>query len=135
MRTFLFVFIVCCWFFFFFFFQAEDGIRDGRVTGVQTCALPISIETRLPVGMCRNSFGPCAFECGPRTPVIRNCAFGNFSPSMPMNGMLPPSPMYTGGAPKASCEACATACSSQGDSAGAFQPLDAFSSFSSTLQP
>src|SRR5690348_6926951 len=26
---------------YFFFFQAEDGIRDGRVTGVQTCALPI----------------------------------------------------------------------------------------------
>src|SRR5690348_17523022 len=26
-----------------FFFQAEDGIRDGRVTGVQTCALPISL--------------------------------------------------------------------------------------------
>src|SRR6266581_6817432 len=25
----------------FFVFQAEDGIRDGRVTGVQTCALPI----------------------------------------------------------------------------------------------
>src|SRR2546427_5440054 len=29
----------CC--FFFFFFQAEDGIRDLTVTGVQTCALPI----------------------------------------------------------------------------------------------
>src|SRR5438128_7582832 len=28
--------------FFFFFFQAEDGIRDATVTGVQTCALPIS---------------------------------------------------------------------------------------------
>src|SRR5215475_15180216 len=28
-------------FFFFFFFQAEDGIRDFHVTGVQTCALPI----------------------------------------------------------------------------------------------
>src|SRR5438128_6584108 len=28
-------------FFFFFFFQAEDGIRDATVTGVQTCALPI----------------------------------------------------------------------------------------------
>src|SRR5947208_6220876 len=28
-------------FFFFFFFQAEDGIRDDLVTGVQTCALPI----------------------------------------------------------------------------------------------
>src|SRR6266540_4542828 len=28
--------------FFFFFFQADDGIRDRDVTGVQTCALPIS---------------------------------------------------------------------------------------------
>src|SRR5690625_7401860 len=27
----------------FFFFQAEDGIRGGHVTGVQTCALPISL--------------------------------------------------------------------------------------------
>src|SRR6516164_6617675 len=32
-----------------FFFQAEDGIRDGTVTGVQTCALPIS--TRLMAGL------------------------------------------------------------------------------------
>src|SRR5438876_4295478 len=31
----------------FFFFQAEDGIRDGRVTGVQTCALPICESERL----------------------------------------------------------------------------------------
>src|SRR5438105_1001907 len=30
--------------FFFFFFQAEDGIRDPLVTGVQTCALPISVS-------------------------------------------------------------------------------------------
>src|SRR5258706_11011129 len=29
--------------YFFFFFQAEDGIRDWSVTGVQTCALPISL--------------------------------------------------------------------------------------------
>src|SRR5256885_9674215 len=29
----------------FFFFQAEDGIRDYKVTGVQTCALPISMLT------------------------------------------------------------------------------------------
>src|SRR2546425_13354398 len=28
----------------FFFFQAEDGIRDKLVTGVQTCALPISVH-------------------------------------------------------------------------------------------
>src|SRR5205809_3747835 len=33
---------LCSIFFFFFFFQAEDGIRDVAVTGVQTCALPIS---------------------------------------------------------------------------------------------
>src|SRR5690606_40499761 len=34
-------------FFFFFFFQAEDGIRDFHVTGVQTCALPISANARI----------------------------------------------------------------------------------------
>src|SRR6266487_6577886 len=32
-----------CYSVFYFFFQAEDGIRDGRVTGVQTCALPIFV--------------------------------------------------------------------------------------------
>src|SRR3712207_8707640 len=32
-------------FFFLFFFQAEDGIRDIGVTGVQTCALPIFMAT------------------------------------------------------------------------------------------
>src|SRR6266513_5497513 len=31
--------------FLLFFFQAEDGIRDRNVTGVQTCALPISLRT------------------------------------------------------------------------------------------
>src|SRR2546422_8565887 len=31
----------------FFFFQAEDGIRDVAVTGVQTCALPISLDEHL----------------------------------------------------------------------------------------
>src|SRR5690554_4678742 len=38
----LFVFYIIYVLFFFFFFQAEDGIRDADVTGVQTCALPIS---------------------------------------------------------------------------------------------
>src|SRR5947209_13208677 len=33
---------------FFFFFQAEDGIRDIGVTGVQTCALPIYLPARAP---------------------------------------------------------------------------------------
>src|SRR5437773_265177 len=36
--VFSFILFIC---FFFFFFQAEDGIRDRDVTGVQTCALPI----------------------------------------------------------------------------------------------
>src|SRR5207253_3454264 len=35
-------FYVCLHFFCLFFFQAGDGIRYGHVTGVQTCALPIS---------------------------------------------------------------------------------------------
>src|SRR5256885_10679268 len=34
----------------FFFFQAEDGIRDYKVTGVQTCALPISTPPTERVG-------------------------------------------------------------------------------------
>src|SRR5205085_6793693 len=39
--VFCFIFFLYIIFFFFFFFQAEDGIRDLTVTGVQTCALPI----------------------------------------------------------------------------------------------
>src|SRR5256885_9819266 len=35
---------------FFFFFQAEDGIRDYKVTGVQTCALPICVAPLRPGG-------------------------------------------------------------------------------------
>src|SRR5256885_6970051 len=34
----------------FFFFQAEDGIRDYKVTGVQTCALPICADELEPMG-------------------------------------------------------------------------------------
>src|SRR3712207_3456214 len=42
----IFIFLLFFSFFFFFFFQAEDGIRDIGVTGVQTCALPIfSVNT------------------------------------------------------------------------------------------
>src|SRR5207244_9766772 len=49
-------------FVFFFFFQAEDGIRDDLVTGVQTCALPISY-------LCTRS---SAF----RVVVGKHCPFG-----------------------------------------------------------
>src|SRR5437764_12262124 len=41
--------------FIFFFFQAEDGIRDTSVTGVQTCALPIFCRARSRSGRCRFS--------------------------------------------------------------------------------
>src|SRR6185436_7452427 len=44
---FLLIFLLFFFFFFFFFFQAEDGIRDDLVTGVQTCALPISLISAL----------------------------------------------------------------------------------------
>jgi len=44
------IIILLFFFCFFFFFQAEDGIRDIGVTGVQTCALPIcQVELRVEV--------------------------------------------------------------------------------------
>src|SRR5437762_7675250 len=46
MIVFIFFFYCCCVFLYFFFFQAEDGIRDTSVTGVQTCALPICNDLR-----------------------------------------------------------------------------------------
>src|SRR6266481_8737864 len=50
--------------YFFFFFQAEDGIRDGTVTGVQTCALPISLwEFREGASSCRPTSG-CKHAAG-----------------------------------------------------------------------
>src|SRR5256885_15536622 len=49
-------------FVFFFFFQAEDGIRDYKVTGVQTCALPILYrETQVLPGLhLRTALLTCA---------------------------------------------------------------------------
>src|SRR3989440_9670198 len=61
----------------FFFFQAEDGIRDLIVTGVQTCALPISLRVHQRLGAAeadeadsRRSFRWCA---GPGA-ATRSCA-------------------------------------------------------------
>src|SRR5438034_5442124 len=59
------LFHVVFFFFFFFFFQAEDGIRDHCVTGVQTCALPI-----------------CSSSSQPRRatiPIVKSTASGSFS--------------------------------------------------------
>src|SRR2546430_11933930 len=49
---------------FFFFFQAEDGIRDLTVTGVQTCALPISVRSRLSVTACCTGWATVTFGGG-----------------------------------------------------------------------
>src|SRR5260370_5468948 len=80
------IFTLC---FVFFFFQAEDGIRDSSVTGVQTCALPICVSEvgRRWVGIIK-AFSPrpivrpmCSFDdnagrgfcratCGDRRPDV-----------------------------------------------------------------
>src|SRR3712207_778167 len=58
----------------FFFFQAEDGIRDIGVTGVQTCALPILVELRPGVSALRTAAPELSAALGdgirvlPRTP-------------------------------------------------------------------
>src|SRR5688500_20280827 len=67
----------------FFFFQAEDGIRDYKVTGVQTCALPIYGTTR----SCSSS-GTVA-RCSRRTPTI-SCGTSLSSSESPMADERPP---------------------------------------------
>src|SRR5256886_4336018 len=58
-----------------FFFQAEDGIRDLTVTGVQTCALPIS---RAPTTGFRRSGSPCPSRAR-RTPLVCRSALNRAS--------------------------------------------------------
>src|SRR6266481_9083824 len=48
----------------FFFFQGEDGLRNGTVTGVQTCALPISGPPREPPPIGRVVTSPAASTPG-----------------------------------------------------------------------
>src|SRR5262249_57590089 len=55
----------------FFFFQAEDGIRDWSVTGVQTCALPISAGDRGHGGDLAEHLAVAALRCQGREPVRR----------------------------------------------------------------
>src|SRR2546422_2073547 len=76
---------------FFFFFQAEDGIRDVAVTGVQTCALPISARRRVGVAhgssssyarRARRSRRGSARQSSPRT-VPRPPRSGSRAPPAP----------------------------------------------------
>src|SRR5687768_17997723 len=52
----------------FFFFQAEDGIRDVAVTGVQTCALPIF--GKLLMQQCSTTVKKVSLELGGNAPFI-----------------------------------------------------------------
>src|SRR5947209_9312401 len=55
--SFMVISMSCCFLVFFFFFQAEDGIRDIGVTGVQTCALPIYADGVAFLGQARAHLG------------------------------------------------------------------------------
>src|SRR5262249_10254949 len=91
--------------------------------------------TFTPVGRSMNSFGPWAFEPGPMTPVTRNCACGNRSPSMLMNGMEPPSPSNIAGAWKYAREARPTDSRSHSAIVGAFQPVPGRSPVENVTRP
>src|SRR5256886_15211364 len=55
-----------------FFFQAEDGIRDLTVTGVQTCALPISDrQVAVVTQEHREYFGPLSSDLAPGCLVVQ----------------------------------------------------------------
>src|SRR2546421_3239694 len=76
----------------FFFFQAEDGIRDLIVTGVQTCALPIShAHCRLPLAGVRRRRGfPLLESVRARGAVPRR-------PARRRRGARPPGELGAGG--------------------------------------
>src|SRR5205085_3983538 len=68
---------------FFFFFQAEDGIRDLTVTGVQTCALPILTTLTTPASSRSRS---CAGRSPRSTAPTRSPASSTSSPRPPRPG-------------------------------------------------
>src|SRR5205807_5176374 len=70
-----------CLIIFFFFFQAEDGIRDYKVTGVQTCALPISS----PAGPARSQRSWARKESDNRLQRVR-CAARRDCRFVPLSG-------------------------------------------------
>src|SRR6266700_7052827 len=92
--------------FFFFFFQAEDGIRDFHVTGVQTCALPISeIQMALADGITLVKFFPAEASGGTRAlsaiagpfPMLRFIPTGGISPDNLDSYLALPSVAAVGG--------------------------------------
>src|SRR5256885_3583240 len=76
---------------YFFFFQAEDGIRDYKVTGVQTCALPILFSYHPSHGTAfpaRKPPGPGARPLQPASRAVRgaNPAAANRAGNAPATG-------------------------------------------------
>src|SRR5439155_11120017 len=66
---------------FFFFFQAEDGIRDGHVTGVQTCALPIfPLNSAIAYSICASVLS--ASEAAASRRAVSTASFGTPRPSL-----------------------------------------------------
>src|SRR2546430_12121983 len=72
----------------FFFFQAEDGIRDLTVTGVQTCALPIYRAARRGAGPPDARISPLARRRRPAAHRVGARAGGGRSPAR--RGAAPP---------------------------------------------
>src|SRR5256885_9980088 len=77
----------------FFFFQAEDGIRDYKVTGVQTCALPISVGPPAVMEPIPWAPAPVAGEAPPPdSPTSAEMALSvsprNRTPNLPRRRML-----------------------------------------------
>src|SRR5258708_905043 len=84
---------------YFFFFQAEDGIRDDLVTGVQTCALPITSKSFRAAALVRKIFPSRSQAMTPSGNVskirsswfdgtILACAFFAFIASLTANFLL-----------------------------------------------
>src|SRR5207249_5618836 len=67
-----------------FFFQAEDGIRDRNVTGVQTCALPISLRSRGPIGPALRRCRVCPSWSRSSGSPIRTATVAITSPAYPV---------------------------------------------------
>src|SRR5207253_3921265 len=69
------------------FFQAEDGIRDGHVTGVQTCALPIFVVV-VPVTSARTDMSRLSLvkRCGSARPKLANAAAATTSCALQPQG-------------------------------------------------
>src|SRR5687767_15451213 len=80
----------CVLFVFFFFFQAEDGIRDKLVTGVQTCALPISTQVTVCCGSTEAMLSTLLAVLDPGDEVvIFEPYYENYGPDSIISGAVP----------------------------------------------